>query len=187
MPNQLVLKNSTLLFLQGIIMLIDSVLVFITPQESTDEMLLIAGGTSVCMCAIYLAKGLFGEDRSDSIPGLFIALAMCVMAYLFFDHHNISAEWLLVSISGLLLLLALNVFNAAFDMKYIFSYWWMAAVTMLISVGVAYFIVTNKMFPGLSKIVSVYLFMLAMLMIWLGILDRRIEKEYKKTLRELRE
>jgi hypothetical protein len=84
-------------------------------------------------------------------------------------------------------LLALNVFRAALDMKYIFTYWWMAAVTLVISAGVAYFIASDKMFPGLSIIVSIYLLMLGVLMVWLSILDRRIEKEYRKTLQELRE
>jgi hypothetical protein len=176
-----------MLFLQGVIILTASVLVYITPQQSTDEMLLIAGFTALAMAVIYLLNCFFGEDQESFLPNLCIAFVMGLLSYRLINHHYIRAEWLLFSVSGLLLLLALNVFRTALEMKYIFTYWWMAALTLLVSVGVSYFIATDKMFPGLSIIVSIYLLMLGMLMVWLSILDRRVEKEYRKTLQELRE
>jgi hypothetical protein len=181
------LQTSLLLLLQGMIILTASVLVFITPQQSTDEMLLIAGFTALAMAVIYLLSCFFGEDQESFVPDLCIAFVMGLLSYRLINHHYIRAEWLLFSVSGLLLLLALNVFRTALDMKYIFTYWWMAAVMLVISSGVAYFIASDKMFPGLSKIVSVYLLMLGVLMVWLSVLDRRVEKEYRKTLQELRE
>jgi len=187
MPTGYQLQNSLLLFLQGVVILVASVLVFITPQKSADEMLLIAGFTALAMAVIFLSGCFFGEDQDSFVPDLCIAFVMGLLSYRLINHHYIRAEWLLFSISGLLLLLALNVFRAALDMKYIFTYWWMAAVTLVISAGVAYFIASDNMFPGLSIIVSIYLLMLGVLMVWLSILDRRIEKEYRKTLQELRE
>lgn len=181
------LQNSLLLFSQGAVILIASAFVFITPQRSTDEMLLIAGFTALAMAVIYLSGCFFGEDQDSFVADLCIAFVMGLLSYRLINHHYIPAEWLLFSVAGLLLLLALNVFRTALEMKYIFTYWWMAAVTLLISGGVAYFIASDKMFPGLSIIVSIYLLMLGVLMVWLSILDRRIEKEYRKTLRELRE
>jgi hypothetical protein len=181
------LQNSLLLFLEGAVILVASVLVFITPQSSTDTMLPIAGFTALAMAIIYLLGCFFGEDQDSFVADLCIAFVMGMLSYRLINHQYIRAEWLLFSVSGLLLLLALNVFRTALDMKYIFTYWWMAAVTLLISAGVAYFIATDKMFPGLSFIVSMYLLMLGVLMVWLSILDRRMEKEYRKTLEELRE
>ena len=146
------LQNSLLLFLQGLVILIASVLVFITPQQSFDEMLLIAGFTSLAMAIIYLSGCFFGEDEDRFVADLCIAFVMGLLSYRLINHHYIPAAWLLFSVSGLLLLLALNVFRTALDMKYIFTYWWMAAVTLVISAGVAYFIASDILaVPGAAE------------------------------------
>ena len=68
------LQNSLLLFLEGAVILVASVLVFITPQSSTDTMLPIAGFTALAMAIIYLLGCFFG-GKSILLAIAFVRLA----------------------------------------------------------------------------------------------------------------
>jgi uncharacterized membrane protein HdeD (DUF308 family) len=74
-------------------------------------------------------------------------------------------------------------------LKYAFRWWWLSILTGLLSLYTGFMIISNNHVAGIpiSVLVGIQVLGMGILMIWLSVLDRRIEKEYRKTLSELRQ
>jgi uncharacterized membrane protein HdeD (DUF308 family) len=181
--------NSTLLFLQGLILVVFSFLIFYYPGELLNQLAFIPGGVAICTAIVFLARYFFGEDKGRFFPDLFTALAMVVIGFLLLGGDILTREWMVAVISGLLLLLASTVLQAALEMKYAFRWWGLSILTGLVSLYTSFMIFSNNHIAGLqvSVLVGIQVLGQGILMIWLSVLDRRIEKEYRKTLSELRQ
>jgi uncharacterized membrane protein HdeD (DUF308 family) len=181
--------NSTLLFLQGLILVVFSFFIFYRPGELLTKLVLVAGVVAICTAIVFLVKYFFGEEKGRFFPDLFTALALMGMGFILLRGDLSAKEWLVVVISGLLLLLASTVLQAALELKYAFRWWWLSILTGLLSLYTGFMIISNNHVAGIpiSVLVGIQVLGLGILMIWLSVLDRRIEKEYRKTLSELRQ
>jgi uncharacterized membrane protein HdeD (DUF308 family) len=180
--------NSSLLFLQGLILVVFSFFIFYRPGELLSKLAFIAGAVAICTAVIFLVRYFFGEDRGRFFPDLFTALALMGMGFMLLRGDLSAREWLIVVISGLLLLLASIVLMAALELKYAFRWWWLSIITGLFSLFTSFMIISKRQIDGIpvSVFIGIQVLALGILMIWLSVLDRRIEKEYRKTIRELR-
>jgi uncharacterized membrane protein HdeD (DUF308 family) len=183
------ISNPSLLFLQGMVLVVFSFFIFSRPGELLSELAFIAGGVAGCTALVFLARYFFGEDRGHFFPDLFTAIAFIALGFMLLKSDLLTGEWLVLVMSGLLLLLASIVLMATLEMKYAFKWWWLSIFTGLLTLATSYMIVSDNQIAGMpvSLLIGIQVLALGILMIWLSVLDRRIEKEFRKTLSELRQ
>lgn len=169
-------------------MLAFGLLILKYPDHMVDGFVYLAGFFSLAYGCISFLKFFFGEDKGRIFPDLFLGLMLCGMALLLFRGSAGAREWLLFGLSSLLLLLAVNVMITARDMRYQFRFWWLSILLVLLSVYCTYLIVTGNSSMGFSTSVftALQLILMGVLMVWMGLLDKKTEAEYRKTLNELK-
>lgn len=186
MPATRKIYNSGLLFWQGIILVVFSFFIFTQPGALIEKLAFAAGGVAICTAGAYLVRYFFGEDPGRFFPDLFTGIALMGIGFILLKGDS---TWFMGTMVALIILLALNAFLAAFEMKYAFKWWWLSVITGFGSLYISYLVITGYDMAGLplSSPFAILILLLGLLMIWLSILDKRIEREYRKTLKELRE
>jgi uncharacterized membrane protein HdeD (DUF308 family) len=189
MPGTNKIYNCSLLFVQGMILIVFSFFVYLHPAELLVKLALTAGVAAVCTAVSYFLRYFFGEDPGRFFPDFFTGMALMGLGFMLLNGNGSAREWLVVALAALWVLMALNVFLAAYELKYAFQQWWLSIVTGFISLYIAYLAITGNHLAGVTllTLIAIQALLLGAVMIWLSVVDWRNLREFKKTLKELRE
>lgn len=182
------IHNSSLLLLQGSMLMMLGLFVLLRPGNDFQQLVNVTGIFSIWYGIVSMFKFLFGEEKGRVLPELFSGIVMIVLGVVLFRNHSEEQFWQVPVMAFLFLVMSLQVFQYAVELTFSYKWWKISVVIVLVSILVAFNLLSGKtlfqfpryVFPGIQMLV------LGSLMIWLSILDRVLEVEYRKTLGELR-
>lgn len=182
------IHNSSLLLLQGSMLMMLGLFVLLRPGNDFQQLVNVTGIFSIWYGIVSMFKFLFGEEKGRVLPELFSGIVMIVLGVVLFRNHSEEQFWQVPVMAFLFLVMSLQVFQYAVELTFSYKWWKISVVIVLVSILVAFNLLSGKtlfqfpryVFPGIQMLV------LGSLMIWLSLLDRVLEVEYRKTLGELK-
>ena len=181
-------SNWLFTFLEGLILLAFSYFIFTHPTEVFEKLATTCGWISLAIGAVNVFRYFFGEEVHHTLLNLLSAAMLVGMGILLLTNSIQAREWVLVLLSGALLLLCVHVLLHAWDVKYQFGWWWLNLILLAFSLFTAYLVVGRLRLWTLPINVwtGIQVMLLGCMMIWLALTDRRIAQEFRKTLDELK-
>lgn len=75
------------------------------------------------------------------------------------------------------------------ELKYVFKWWRLSILIIVVSIVITSILLSGKRILDIPRYImpGIQIFLLGGLMIWLSILDKEVETQYSRPLRELRE
>jgi uncharacterized membrane protein HdeD (DUF308 family) len=181
-------SNWLFTFLEGLLLLVFSYFIFTQPTEVFEKLVLTGGWVSLAIGAVNVVRYFFGEQVHHTLLNLLSSALLVGMGILLLTGVNGAREWILVLLTGVLLLLAVHVLLHAWDVKYQFEGWWLNLILLAYSLFTAYLVVSRQPIWGIPINIwtGIQVLLLGLMMIWLAVTDRRISLEFKKTLDQLK-
>lgn len=183
------LSNWLFTFLEGLLLVVFSYFIFTKPSGLFDQLVFAGGIVSLAMGAVNVGRYFFGEPSHRTLVNLLSSVMLVGMGILLLTGSVEAREWILVLLTGALLLLSLHVFLEAWDVKYQFSFWWLNFILMGYSLLCAYLVVSKQDLFGIPVPfwTGMQVLLLGLMTIWLSLTDRKIGLEYKQTLKHLKQ
>jgi uncharacterized membrane protein HdeD (DUF308 family) len=184
-----IIHNSSLLLLQGSMLIVLSLYVFFRPVKDYQQLLNVTGLFSLWYGIVNIFKFFFGEDRGRILPELLTGTVLIIMGIVLFRTQTVEQSWQMPVIAFSFLVMSLQVFLYAMELSFSMKWWILSFTIVVVSILVAFNLLIGKrifefpryIIPGIQMLV------LGVLMIWLSLRDRNLEMEFRKTLRELKE
>lgn len=182
-------SNWLFTFLEGLLLMVFSYFIFIKPVSLFDQLVFAGGLVSLAIGAVNVSRYFFGEASHRTVVNLVSSAMLVGMGILLLTDSAGARDWILVMLTGMLLLLSLHAFLEAWDLKYQFKYWWLNFILMAYSILNAYLVVSKQDLFGqpVSFWTGLQVLLLGLMTIWLALTDRRIGLEYKQTLKQLKQ
>lgn len=183
------LSNWLFTFLEGLLLLAFSYFIFTKPSALFDQLVFMGGLVSLAIGAVNVCRYFFGEHAHRTVVNLVSSAMLVGMGMLLLTDADGARDWILVMLTGVLLLLSLHVFLEAWDVKYHFKYWWLNFILMAYSILNAYLVVSKQDLFGfpVSFWTGLQVLFLGAMTIWLAMTDRRIGIEYRQTIKQLKQ
>lgn len=183
------IHNSSLLLLQGSMLIMLSLFVFFRPERDFQQLLHVTGMFSLWYGVVCMFKFFFGEDRGRILPELLTGTVLIILGTILFRTQTEEQYWHVPVIAFSFLVMSLQVFHYAMELSFSFKWWKLPVAIVVVSILVAFNLLIGKrifhfpryIIPGFQILV------LGVLMIWLSLRDRNLEMEFRKTLQELKE
>jgi len=181
-------SNWLFTFLEGLLLLTFSYFIFTKPSELFDQLVITGGWITLALGGVNLFRFFLGEQIHHTLLNLVSAAMLAGMGILLLTHTIGAREWILVLLTGALLLLTVHVLLHAWDVKYQFEWWWLNLILLAYSLFTAYLVVgrLRAWDMPMNMWTGIQVLLLGCMMIWLALTDRRIAQEFRKTLDELK-
>lgn len=184
------IHNSSLLLLQGSLLTMLSVFILLRPQqEDFGDLINVTGMFCIWYGGACLFKFFFGEDHGRILPDFFTGIILIALGPVLFQDNTGQQGWHMKALVGLFLIISIQVFITAMDLTYVFKWWKLSIPVVVVSIMVALVLLSGERVLNVPLYVmgGFQISVLGCLMIWLSLLDKSIEMEYHKTLRELKD
>jgi uncharacterized membrane protein HdeD (DUF308 family) len=189
MPKQERFSNWLFTLLEGVLLLVFSYFIFTQPAALFEQLVFAGGFVSLAIGVVNAFRYFFGEASHRTLVNLVSSVMLAGMGMLLLTGTAGAKEWIMVLLTGALLLLTVHVFLSAWDVKYQFNWWWLNILLLAFSLFTAYLVVSRQSMFGISLSfwTGLQVLLLGLMTIWISLTDRRIGLEYKQTLRQLKQ